>query len=135
MRFIIRYFFKGVHAIVGPILLTVDWLTTPCGIKRSPDEQQRIDKHTENLVMYQFFTCPFCIKTRRAIKRLSLNIETRDALRHAPSRQQLLEGGGVIQVPCLRITTEDDGVEWLYESNEIIKYLEESLLKGVGDKS
>ena len=88
--------------------------------------------------MYQFFTCPFCIKTRRAIKRLSLNIETRDALGHAPSRQQLLEGGGVIQVPCLRITTEDDGVEWLYESNEIIKYLEESLLKvlkGVGDKS
>jgi glutaredoxin len=135
MRLIIRYFFKGVHAIVGPILLTVDWLTTPRGIKRSPDEQQRIDKHTENLVMYQFFTCPFCIKTRRAIKRLSLNIETRDALRHAPSRQQLLEGGGVIQVPCLRITTEDDGVEWLYESNEIIKYLEESLLKGGGDKS
>ena len=135
MRLIIRYFFKGVHAIVGPILLTVDWLTTPRGIKRSPDEQRRIDKQTENLVMYQFFTCPFCIKTRRAIKRLSLNIETRDALGHAPSRQQLLEGGGVIQVPCLRITTEDDGVEWLYESNEIIKYLEESLLKGVGDKS
>ena len=102
---------------------------------RQQDEQQRIDKHTENLVMYQFFTCPFCIKTRRAIKRLSLNIETRDALGHAPSRQQLLEGGGVIQVPCLRITTEDDGVEWLYESIEIIKYLEESLLKGVGDKS
>ena len=135
MRLIIRYFFKGVHAIVGPILLTADWLTTPRGIKRDPDEQQRIDKHTENLVMYQFFTCPFCIKTRRAIKRLSLNIETRDALRHAPSRQQLLEGGGVIQVPCLRITTEDDGVEWLYESNEIINYLEKSLLKGVGDKS
>jgi len=135
MRLIIRYFFKGVHAIVGPILLTVDWLTTPRGIKRSPDEQQRIDKHTKNLVMYQFFTCPFCIKTRRAIKRLSPNTETRDALKNASSRQQLLEGGGVIQVPCLRITTEDDGVEWLYESNEIIKYLEESLLKGVGDKS
>ena len=134
MRLIIRYFFKGVRAIVGPILLTADWLTPPRGIKRDPDEQQRIDKQTENLVMYQFLSCPFCIKTRRAIKRLSLNIETRDALRHAPSRQQLLEGGGVIKVPCLRITGEDDKVEWLYESNEIIKYLKESLLKGVGDK-
>jgi len=126
MRFIIRYFFKGVHAIVGPILLAVDWLFTPRGIKRDVDEQQRIDKQTENLAMYQFLSCPFCIKTRRAIKRLSLNIETRDALRHAPSRQQLLEGGGVIKVPCLRITRDDDSVEWLYESNEIIKYLKES---------
>ena len=26
MRLIIRYFFKLVHAIVGPILLTIDWL-------------------------------------------------------------------------------------------------------------
>ena len=126
MRLIIRYFFKGVRAIVSPILLTADWLTPPRGIKRDPDEQQRIDKQTENLVMYQFLSCPFCIKTRRAVKRLSLNIETRDALRHAPSRQQLLEGGGVIKVPCLRITGEDDSVEWLYESNEIIKYLKES---------
>ena len=135
MRLIIRYFFKGVRAIISPILLTADWLTTPRGIKRDPDEQQRIDKQTENLVMYQFLSCPFCIKTRRAIKRLSLNIETRDALRHAPSRQQLLEGGGVIKVPCLRITGEDDKVEWLYESNEIIKYLKESFLKGGGNKS
>ena len=126
MRLIIRYFFKGVHAIAGPILLATDWLTTPRGIKRDPDEQQRIDKLTENLLMYQFLACPFCIKARRAIKRLSLNIETRDALRHAPSRQQLLEGGGVIQVPCLRITRDDDSVEWLYESNEIIRYLEKS---------
>ena len=126
MRVIIRYFFKGVHAIVGPILLASDWLTTPRGIKRDSDEQRRIDKQTQNLVMYQFFACPFCIKTRRAIKRLSLNIETRDALRDAPSRQQLLEGGGVIQVPCLRITRNDNSVKWLYESNEIIKYLEES---------
>ncbi len=125
MRLIIRYFFKGVHAVIGPVLLATDWLTTPRGIKRDPGEQRRIDKQTENLVIYQFFACPFCIKTRRAIKRLSLNIETRDALRDAPSRQQLLDGGGIIQVPCLRITRDDNSVEWLYESDEIIKYLEE----------
>ena len=126
MRLIIRYFFKGVHAVVGPILLAADRLTRPRGIKRSPDEQQRIDRQTKNLVMYQFFTCPFCIKTRRAIKRLSLNIETRDALKNASSRQQLLEGGGVIKVPCLRITQADGSVEWLYESNDIINYLNEN---------
>ena len=126
MRLIIRYFFKGVHAVVGPILLAADRLTRPRGIERSPDEQQRVDRQTKNLVMYQFFTCPFCIKTRRAIKRLSLNIETRDALKNASSRQQLLEGGGVIKVPCLRITQADGSVEWLYESNDIINYLNEN---------
>jgi glutaredoxin len=125
MRFIIRYFFKGVRAIVGPIMLTIDWLTTPRGVKREPDEQQRIDAQTKDLVMYQFLTCPFCVKTRRAIKRLSLNIETRDALKNQASRQELLEGGGEIKVPCLRIPEEDGKVTWLYESSEIIKYLEE----------
>ncbi len=125
MRIIIRYFFKLVHAIVGPILLTADRLTTPRGMQRDQEHQQHIDEQTKNLVMYQFLTCPFCIKTRRAIKRLSLEIETRDALKHAPSRQQLLEGGGKIKVPCLRITGEDNKVEWLYESNAIIGYLEE----------
>lgn len=126
MRLLFRYFFKVIHAIVGPILLGLDWLTSPKGIERTPEEQQRIDAQTRRLVMYQFFACPFCIKTRRAIKRLSLNIETRDALHHAPSRQQLLEGGGQIKVPCLRITNAAGNVEWLYESDDIIQYLNRS---------
>lgn len=124
MKVLIRYFFKLVHAVVGPVLLLADWLTTPRGIEREPAEQQRIDAQTKHLVMYQFRSCPFCILTRRAIKRLSLNIETRDALNHTPSRQQLLKCGGKIMVPCLRITAADGSVKWMYESNTIIKYLE-----------
>jgi len=126
MRIVIRYFFKLVHAIVGPPLLAADWLTTPRGVQRDPAEQQRIDAQTRNLVMYQFRTCPFCIKTRRAIKRLSLNIETRDALHDAESRRQLLEGGGQVKVPCLRIQGDNEQVEWLYESDDIIRYLQTS---------
>ncbi len=125
MRYIIRYFFKGIRAIIGPIMLTADWLTTPRGIKRAPEDQQRIDAQTKDLVMYQFLTCPFCVKARRAIKRLSLKIETRDAQKHAPSRQELLAGGGEVKVPCLRIPEENGKVTWLYESNDIIKYLKE----------
>jgi glutaredoxin len=126
MRLFFRYFFKIVHAIVGPVLLGLDWLTSPKGIERTPGEQQRIDAQTSRLVMYEFLTCPFCIKTRRAIKRLSLNIETRDALHHAPSRRQLLEGGGQVKVPCLRITNADGNVEWMYESDDIISYLQKN---------
>ncbi|HHL45066.1 MAG TPA: glutaredoxin [Gammaproteobacteria bacterium] len=124
MRPIIRYFFKGVRAILGPILLTTDWLTTPRGIKRDPTAQQQIDEQTRELALYHFPTCPFCIKTRRIIKRLSLNIETRDARKHPASRQELIDGGGELKVPCLRIEKRDASAEWLYESEDIIRYLE-----------
>jgi glutaredoxin len=126
MRIIIRYFFKLVHAIVGPILLAGDWLTSPKGIVREAAAQQNIDARTKDLIMYQFKTCPFCIKTRRAIKRLSLNIEKRDALNDPVSRRELLEGGGEIKVPCLRIPGEDGTATWLYESDDIIRFLETS---------
>ena len=126
MRIIIRYFFKLVRAIVGPILLAGDWLTSPKGIVREAAAQQNIDARTKDLVMYQFKTCPFCIKTRRAIKRLSLNIEQRDALRDPQTRRELLEGGGEIKGPCLRIPGEAGQATWLYESDDIIEYLETS---------
>ena len=125
MKLLIRYFFKLVHAIVGPVLLGLDRLTSPPAIKRSPSEQEQVDAQTRNLVMYQFLTCPFCIRTRRTIRRLALNIETRDALRHAPSRRQLLEGGGQVRVPCLRITDAQGRHEWMYESADIIRYLQD----------
>ncbi|UCC55650.1 MAG: glutaredoxin [Gammaproteobacteria bacterium] len=129
MRLFFRYFFKIIHAIAGPVLLGLDRLTSPKGIERTPGEQQRIDAQSRNLVMYQFLTCPFCIKTRRAIKRLSLKIETRDALNHAPSREQLLQGGGQIKVPCLRISDADGNVEWMYESDDIIHYLQNNFAR------
>ena len=90
MKLFFRIFFKLVQAIVGPVLLLGDWLTTPKGIKRPDAEQQAVDVRTQKLALYQFKACPFCIKARRAIKRLSLNIQTRDALRDARHRQDLL---------------------------------------------
>ena len=101
-----------------------DWLTTPKGIKRPDAEQQAVDVRTQKLALYQFKACPFCIKARRAIKRLSLNIQTRDALRDARHRQELLDGGGELKVPCLRIVDERGGVTWMYESDDITDYLQ-----------
>lgn len=124
MKLFFRLFFKLVHAIVGPILLVWDSLTTPKGIERPEDEQRRIDDETRDLVLYQFRSCPFCIKTRRAIKRLSLNIETRDALRDHGNREELLQGGGQVKVPCLKLSDNNE-TTWMYESNDIIRYLEE----------
>lgn len=125
MKSLVGMFFKLVRAVVGPLLLTWDRLTTPKGITRPVEEQQRIDRQTRDLVLYQFRSCPFCIKTRRAIKRLSLDIAVRDALRDADSRRELLEGGGQIKVPCLKIAGNGGQTTWMYESSDIIRYLQE----------
>ncbi len=125
MKSVVRIFFKTLRIILGPVLLLWERITLPRGVERSAEEQQRIDGETQGLVLYHFRTCPFCMRVRRCIRRLSLNIETRDAQHDLCSRQELLEGGGSVKVPCLRITDEQGNVSWLYESDKIRDYLEE----------
>lgn len=124
MKWLIRTFFKTVRALLGPVMLLWEKLSAPKGMVRSPEQQQRVDAETRNLTLYQFRTCPFCIKVRRTIKRLSLNIETRDAQRPGEYREELLRNGGAVKVPCLRVV-EGQGERWLYESGAIIAYLEQ----------
>lgn len=112
-----------VRMILAPILLFLNWITTPRGVKRPADLQQQIDQQTAGLSLYQFKACPFCIKVRRTFKRHSLKVEIRDAKHDEKVRQELLEQGGKIKVPCLRIE-EDDKVEWMYDSNAIVEYLQ-----------
>ena len=124
MRWIFKIFFKTIRLIAGPIILFFDKVTTPKGIKRSEVEQQKIDQEVSKLVLYQFKTCPFCIKVKRNNKRLSLKIETRDAQHNPEHRQELLQGGGQVKVPCLRIVDEKGNDSWMYESNDILEYLQ-----------
>jgi glutaredoxin len=121
----VKYFFKAVRAIVQPVILFFDWITRPAWPKRTVDEQQVMDGRTSNLALYQFHACPFCIITRRTMRRLGLNIELRDAQNDPRWERELIEQGGKRQVPCLRITDEDGRVEWLYESKDIMHYLEQ----------
>jgi len=112
-----------VRMILAPILLFLNWITTPRGVKRPTDLQQQIDQQTAGLSLYQFKACPFCIKVRRTFKRHSLKVETRDAKNDEKIRQELLEQGGKVKVPCLRIE-EAGEVNWLYDSNAIVEYLQ-----------
>lgn len=124
MKILIRYFFKGLRIVLGPILLLWDGITSPTGIKRTPEAQQKVDEHTHKLTLYHYKTCPFCIKTRREMKRLSLNIEKRDAQKNEQNKKDFLEGGGQIKVPCLKVEEEDGSIRWMYESDKIIEYLQ-----------
>lgn len=125
MKHLVRLFFKTIRRILGPILLLLDWLTTPKGVQRDATAQQAVDEATQRLTLYQFKTCPFCIKVRRASKRLSLNIEKRDAQHHSAARQELRQATGKTQVPCLKIVGADGNITWMRDSRAIIQYLQE----------
>jgi len=109
---------------IGHIIVLGSYLTRPRKLQRSKEAQSTVSKEVENLSLYQFYACPFCVRTRRAIHRLNIPIETRDAKTGSPYRQELEAGGGKVKVPCLRID-EGDRSTWMYESADIIRYLED----------
>lgn len=125
IKTLFRLFFKTVRIVLGPFLLLWERLTTPKGVARSAEAQARLDVLTRNLVLYQYRTCPFCMKVRKALARLALVVERRDAQHDPEARRELEAQGGRIKVPCLRITAADGSRRWLYESDAIVAYLEE----------
>lgn len=123
MRILIRYFFRGLRLVLAPVMLIAEKLSTPKSVERTPEEQANVDLACQKLALYQFRTCPFCIKVRKEMARLGLNIERRDAQLDPAHKQALLEGGGKVKVPCLKITHDDGREEWMYESDTINTWL------------
>ncbi|MGP9800551.1 glutathione S-transferase N-terminal domain-containing protein [Rheinheimera sp. NSM] len=125
MRVFIRLFFRLVRLILTPFMLLAEKLSTPKAIQRSEAEQTAVDAACSQLALYQFRACPFCIKVRKEMARLGLNIAKRDAQHNQQHRSELETAGGKIKVPCLRIATANAEVQWLYESADIIAYLQQ----------
>ncbi|MHB0990087.1 MAG: glutaredoxin family protein [Burkholderiales bacterium] len=125
MKWFFKLFFKTFRIVMTPFMLLWEKMTTPKGVVRQPEAQQLVNRQCKNLALYQFNTCPFCIKVRRELSRLSLTVTLLDAQKNPQHREDLLQGGGRVKVPCLKITDEQGGVQWMYESSEIIRYLQE----------
>lgn len=111
-----------VRWILGRIILLLNFVFSPRGLKREQSVQQQIDEQAKSLTLYQFSACPFCVKVRRQMKRLSLNVALIDA-KQSPHKEELLEQGGSPKVPCLRIEHANGDVQWMYESSDINTYL------------
>lgn len=123
MKFVFRLFFKMIRAILGPLMLLWEMLSRPKGMARPTALQTQVDQDCRGIVLYQYKTCPFCIKVRQEISRLALNIERLDAQPEGKNREDLVRGGGRAKVPCLKITDQAGESQWMYESGEIINYL------------
>ena len=113
---------KLIRNLLGKIIIGMDQARPPEVMHRSSEEQAMLNQKTQALSIYEFKACPFCVKVRRELKRLNLEIERRDAKNDATYKAELISNGGKYQVPCLRIENEGS-TQWMYESNDIIKYL------------
>jgi glutaredoxin len=134
MKSVVRAFFKTVRAVLGPVLLLKERLFKPKGVVRELSAQTVVNLQCQNLALYQFKTCPFCMKVRQEMRRLSLPIEHRDAQHDTAHRTALLHGGGAIKVPCLRISEGSGKTQWLYDSAAIVAYLRARFGAGTSPK-
>lgn len=115
---------KALRNGLGCIIATVDQLTRPAKKQRNAEAQAEVNARAAKMTLYQFHGCPFCIKVRREMHKLNLPIQTRDVNKDAAAEQELITGGGKRTVPCLRIEHDNGTIQWMYESNDIINYLQ-----------
>lgn len=78
---------------------------------------------TSDLTLYHKEYCPYCHRVRDAMTRMGLDIPLKDTGDDRTAHRELVTGGGMSQVPCLRIENPNGKVEWMYESADIVEYL------------
>nr|BFE95107.1 glutathione S-transferase N-terminal domain-containing protein [Pseudomonas brassicacearum subsp. brassicacearum] len=115
---------KALRVGLGQLIIFIDFITRPGKKQRPTEAQAQVEQAARSLTLYQFHACPFCVKNpphpatpqrTRGPARCEKNNEQ--------DRQALLEQGGRIKVPCLRIE-ENGETTWMYESKVIIDYLD-----------
>jgi glutaredoxin len=80
----------------------------------------------DRLALYYIDGCPFCIRVRRALDELGIDVELRNIYDDSRYLEELREARGRTTVPVLRITTADGDDRWMPESADIVRYLRAS---------
>ena len=103
----------------------IDGLRERAGVPvRACAQQADVERRAQRLTLYHRPTCPFCMRVFIALARLDVPVPRRNITTDGAARNELVAGGGRQQVPCLRIEASEE-TRWLYESADIIAYLEE----------
>ena len=79
--------------------------------------------------LYYSRYCYFCQKVLSFLRAQDMQIELRSTS-DTEHKKKLVQGGGKTQVPCLRIDSEN-GTQWMYESDDIIRYLGSKIASSV----
>lgn len=92
-------------------------------MSRSNSEPSASTRTADDLTLYYFESCPFCLRVLRAMDLLGVQLNLRNVREQPAYRRELVEGGGRSMVPCLRIDSPDGETTWMYESADILQYL------------
>ena len=103
-------------------------------VKRNLAEQKRADRLACGLTLYTLSACPYSAKVHRHLKQLNVSVGIKNLKRCNAYQKELLAGGGRAQVPCLRIESAT-GSRWLYESKDILTYLDSKFMPRLPRKS
>ena len=117
---------KLIRWILGRIIIFLDMLFSPKAIIRELSQQKQMDEITSSYKLYQYNACPFCVKVRRFLKKQSLTIDLIDAKQESHKRD-LVKNGGKQKVPCLKVKLQNKENKWIYESDDIIKFLSKKI--------
>jgi glutaredoxin len=78
----------------------------------------------DQLALYYFDSCPFCVRVLRAIDTLGLDVELRNIYEVPDYLKELRDVRGRTTVPVLRITSANGEDRWMPESADIVRYLQ-----------
>ena len=80
-------------------------------------------KQWSALALYMRPSCPYCVRVTQFSSEAGIPL-TQCNISEGSHLEALMVGGGKRQVPCLRIEATPGEVQWLYESMDIIAYLQ-----------
>lgn len=120
---------KLIRWLLGKIILVLNAITAPKPKKRTPEQQSLVNKESENLTLYQYEACPFCVKVRRNLRRQNVTVKLVNA-KQEDHKQALINGGGKLKVPCLQII-DNKKITWLYESDDINAFINDKFSTSV----
>jgi len=83
----------------------------------------------EDLTLYHFESCPYCLFVRDTLEEMELQIKLKDVRENPKFKSELIRGGGKQTVPCLHIKGKGVSEKWMYESQDIVSFLKETFAK------
>lgn len=101
--------------------MVLNWLKSLFLNKSKPTEPAKI---IDNLALYHFDGCMYCWAVKRQMKRLNIEFELRNIHQSDEHLSALVTHGGKQTVPCLLINKDHKQPKWMYESADIIRYLQ-----------
>ena len=115
--------------LLGPPLRMVERARFRKFRSLSPAEVVKRSEALRGCELYHFQASPFAARVRGALAKFQVEIPMHDVLESNKAWKELIAGGKRDRVPCLKVTEPGAPDRWIYESLEIVKFIEIRMAK------